>query len=567
MKSRIWQGVLVAAALAIGPAWAVGDDDEGMDAAVESNEADEATSTADAMFEFHVAEVAAQRGDVDSAILTYHRMARELHDPQIAKRAVEMAIRVRNFPAALDSAAILLELEPDSTLAREILAALVGSENDIGKASDHVAALLKKSVDRGPLLLNLAQVLSKFQDKAAVQKATQRLAGEYLSLAEAHYALAVAAFLANDPKAALAEANRALEMRPSWDQGAILKAQLLRKTAPEEVLAYYEGFIAAHPQATEARMQLGRELATEHRLTEAREQFRAAEKISPKDAQAPYAIGLLSLQLEDYADAQSAFTRALKQGYRDPAAIYLGLGQAAEGLKHVDEAIGWYQKVESGDWIRAQMKIATLISRQQGLEAGREYLHRIEAKTPADRIQVVQVEAQLLRDAKAWNETFQLLSRAVKDNPDSYELLYDRAMAAERIDRLDVLEGDLRKVIAMKPDYAHAYNALGYTLAEKTDRLAEARELVEKALKLAPDDPFILDSLGWVHYRMGDMAASLKLLHQAYDARPDPEIAAHLGEALWKSGRQDEARKVWKTALSENPNHETLLSVMAKYHP
>jgi len=493
-------------------------------------------------------------------------MAKELHDANIAKRAIELAVRTRNFAAALDGGALLLEIEPDSQLAREILSALVGADNDLGKATSHVSALLKKSTYRGPLLVNLGQMFAKFPDKVAVLAATRKITDEYRDLAESHYALAVAAFLASDPKLALEEANRALEMRPSWDQGAILKAQLLRKTAPEEVLAYYEGFIAAHPQATEARMQLARELATDHRLAEAREQFREAEKLAPKDAQAPYAIGLLSLQLEDYAEAQSAFTRALKQGYKDPAAIYLGLGQAAEGLKHIDEAIGWYQKVESGDWARAQMKIATLLARQQGIEAGREYLHRIEAKTPADRIQVVQVEAQLLRDAKMWQETYDLLDKAVQEFPDSYEVRYDRAMAAERIDKLDVVEADLRKVIEMKPDYAHAYNALGYTLAEKTDRLAEARTLVEKALKLAPDDPFILDSLGWVHYRQGNMAEALKVLHQAYEARPDPEIAAHLGEALWKSGRQDEARTLWKDALSANPNHETLLSVTAKYH-
>jgi tetratricopeptide (TPR) repeat protein len=566
MKSRLWWGAILAAALAASPAWALGDDDEGMEA-TEASEADEGSASADAVFEFLVAEVAAQRGDVEGAIATYHRMARELHDPQIAKRAVEMAIRVRNFPAALEGSALLLELEPDSTLAREILAALIGADNDLAKASEHVAALLKSSGHRGPLLLNMGQMFAKFQDKPAVLQATRRIASSYSDLAESHYAIAVAAFLANDSKAALEEANRALEMRPSWDQGAILKAQLLRKSAPQEVLAYYEGFIAAHPQATEARMQLGRELATEHRLTEARDQFRQAEKLAPKDAQAPYAIGLLSLQLEDYAEAQSAFTRALKQGYRDPAAIYLGMGQAAEGLKHIDEAIGWYQKVESGDWVRAQLKIATLIAKQQGLQAGRDYLHHIEIKTPADRIQVIQVEAQLLREQKAWQETYDLLTVAVKDNPDSFELLYDRAMAAERVDKLEVLESDLRKVIVMKPDYAHAYNALGYTLAEKTDRLAEARDLIEKALKLSPDDPFILDSLGWVHYRLGNIGDSLKLLHQAYDVRPDPEIAAHLGEALWKSGQQDEARKVWKAALTENPNHEALLSLMAKYHP
>jgi tetratricopeptide (TPR) repeat protein len=159
-----------------------------------------------------------------------------------------------------------------------------------------------------------------------------------------------------------------------------------------------------------------------------------------------------------------------------------------------------------------------------------------------------------------------MLSKAVAEYPDSYELLYDRAMAAERIDKLDVMEADLKHVIQMKPDYAHAYNALGYTLAEKTDRLKEAKELIDKAYKLMPDDPFIMDSMGWVEYRLGHVQEALKQLQLAYTARPDPEIAAHLGEVLWKSGQHDEARKIWQTALSENPNHESLLAVMQKYH-
>jgi tetratricopeptide (TPR) repeat protein len=312
-------------------------------------------------------------------------------------------------------------------------------------------------------------------------------------------------------------------------------------------------------------MQLGRELAAERKLAEARDQFREVEKLSKKDAPAAYAIGLLSLQLEDYADAQTSFTRALKLNYRDPAAIYLGMGQAAEGLKRYDEAIDWYKKVDSGDWVRAQLKIATLISKQQGLAAGREYLRKIEPKSTDDRIQVIQVEAQLLRDAKQWQETYDMLSEAVAKYPDSYELLYDRAMAAERIDKIDVMEADLKHVIQMKPDYAHAYNALGYTLAEKTNRLKEAKDLIDKAYKLLPDDPFIMDSMGWVEYRMGHVQEALKQLQMAYTSRQDPEIAAHLGEVLWKSGQHKEAEKIWRAALSENPNHESLLAVIQKY--
>jgi tetratricopeptide (TPR) repeat protein len=281
----------------------------------------------------------------------------------------------------------------------------------------------------------------------------------------------------------------------------------------------------------------------------------------------PYAIGLLALQLEDYAGAETAFRRALGLGHPDPGAVYMGLGQAAESAKRPEEALDWYQRVEGADRLRAQMKIASLIAKRDGLDKGRAYLQGLEPGSQEDRVQMVLIEAQLLRDAKAWQETYDMLSRAVETYPDSYEILYDRAMAAEKVNRIDVLEKDLRRVIELKPDYAHAYNALGYTLADRTNRLEEAYTLIEKAIKLSPEDPFILDSLGWVHYRLGNFPEALKHLKSAYVARPDPEIAAHLGEVLWKMGQRDEAKKVWKAALSDHPDHESLLAVIAKYQP
>jgi tetratricopeptide (TPR) repeat protein len=561
MAARTWWfGAVAALALGlVGPSVAE-------ETAEDAVEADAGAATSDAMFEYLVAEIAAQRGDTEGAISVYERLARELKDPQIAKRAVETAIRARAFGPALESATLLLELDPESTLAREIMAALLANEADLNKARDMLAGILEKTANRGPIVMQLAHLLGKFPDKSAVLQTTREVTARY-PIPESRYAVGVAALLAGKVDVAAAEADAALEMKPSWEPAAILKAQVLRKSAPGDVIAFYQQFVAANPASLEVRMQLGRELAAERRIAEAREQFREAEKLAHDDAQASYAIGLLSLQLEDFADAQVAFGKALKHGYREPTAIYLGLGQAAEGLKHYDEAIGWYQKVDQGDWVRAQLKIATLIARQQGLAAGREYLQRIEPRSVDDSIQMVQVEAQLLRDAKEWNETYDMLSSAVAKYPDSYELLYDRAMAAERLDKLDVLEADLRKVIKMKPDYAHAYNALGYTLAEKTNRLGEAKELIEKAYKLSPDDPFILDSLGWVNFRMGEVGEALKHLQTAYSAKPDPEIAAHLGEVLWSNGKHDEAQKIWRAALSENPNHETLLAVMQKHHP
>ena len=553
MAAKYWIGIAAAFALAIaGPARAAA---ESPDVPVEQ------------IYEFLKAEVAVQRGDLDQALAIYSRIARETRDPQVARRAVEAAVRARAYGPALEAAALLLEIEPDSSLAREIIASLLANDGSLAKAQATLAGLLQKSPDRATLLFQLSHLFAKFPDKAAVLESTVAVTQPYLDMPEAHYAIGVAALLAGRNEQATQEAGRALEMRAGWEQAAILQAQVLRKSDPPQVIPYYTAFVAKHPAAKDVRTQLGRELATDRKLAEAREQFRGVEKLAPTDPQPAYAVGLLSLQMEDYEDASAAFKRALDLNYRDASAVYLSLGQAAEGRKKYDEAIEWYRKVESGEFMRAQLKIATLIAKQQGLEAGRDYLRKVEPRTDDDRIQIIQVEAQLLRDAKAWKETYDMLSAAVKEYPDSHELLYDRAMAAERIDKLSVAEADLRKVIRLKPDYAHAYNALGYTLAEKTNRLAEARTLIEQAVKLAPDDPFILDSLGWVNYRQGRLEEALKVLQSAYSQRPDPEIAAHLGEVLWKVGQHDEARKVWKTALAENPEHETLLAVIQKFKP
>jgi tetratricopeptide (TPR) repeat protein len=464
-------------------------------------------------------------------------------------------------------AMLLVELEPDATLGRELVASLLANTGDLAKARDRLASYMAASTEKKLYFTQLSHFFGKFADKGAVLEATRVLAAASPGLPEARYAVGVAALVAGKADVAKVESAAVLKLKPGWAQGAILHAQVLKKEAPGEVIPFYQSFVARHPDAKDVRLQLAREYAGARRNAEAREEFRAVERLSPSDPQMPYAIGLLALQLEDAADAEGAFRRALGRGHPDPGAVYLGLGQAAELAKRPDEALDWYGKVDAGDRMRAQMRIASLIAKRDGIAKGRAYLQAIEPRTQEERIQMVQIEAQLLRDAKAWQDTYEVLTSAVERFPDSFELLYDRAMAAERVDRLDVLEADLRRVIQLKPDYAHAYNALGYTLADRTDRLDEAYELIGKALKLAPEDPFILDSLGWVQYRRGQLDDALRNLRLAYETRPDPEIAAHLGEVLWKLGRKEEASTVWKTALSDHPDHETLLAVIQKFKP
>jgi tetratricopeptide (TPR) repeat protein len=555
MAAKAWMGIAVAMAVAGWfPSQALAQD--GRKSPPESEAA---------VFEFLMAEVAAQRGETGPAIATMARLARELRDARIARRAVEIAIRARAVEPALEMAVLLIELEPESTLGRDLFASLVATRGDLGIARDTIAGIVASSANRPYLLTQLAYFFGRFPEKTAVLEATRSITARYPDLAESHYAVGVAAFVAGDFATADSESRTVLARKPDWAQGAIFRAQVLKKNAPDQVIAFFQDYVARHPDDKDVRMQFARELATARRNEEARQEFRAIERLAPTDPQMPYAVGLLALQLEDYAGAETAFRRALGLGHPDPGAVYMGLGQAAESAKRPDEALDWYGRVEGADTLRAQMKIATLIAKRSGLEKGRAYLQALEPRSQEDRVQMVLIEAQLLRDAKAWQATFDLLSEAVQSYPESYEILYDRAMAAERIDRLDVLEKDLRRVIELKPDYAHAYNALGYTLADRTNRLEEALSLIDKALKLSPEDPFILDSLGWVNYRLGNFPEALKHLKSAYVARPDPEIAAHLGEVMWKMGQHEEARKVWKAALSEHPDHETLLAVIAKY--
>ena len=279
-----------------------------------------------------------------------------------------------------------------------------------------------------------------------------------------------------------------------------------------------------------------------------------------------FAVALLSMQLEDWAPAEGYLKRLLTLDVRDQNTVRYYLGQVAEEQKQYPEALNWYREVTSGaQYIPAQIRQAQVMSKEGDLDGARKFLHSVNASNNQQRVQLILAEAQLLREADRTKEAFALVGVALEKLPDNTDLLYDYAMLAEKLDRMDILESSLRKVIKIKPDYAHAYNALGYSLADRSMRLPEARELVQKALSLSPDDAFIIDSMGWVEYRLGQPEEALKYLRKAYAGRQDPEIAAHLGEVLWTVGQHAEAEKVWDDALAKAPHNETLIKTINRF--
>jgi tetratricopeptide (TPR) repeat protein len=387
-------------------------------------------------------------------------------------------------------------------------------------------------------------------------------------VSQAQYALAQAALAAGENEQALSAVRRARALRPDWEQAVLLEAQLLQSGSRAAAMKLLEVFLQQYPEAREVRLSYARALAGEQRLAEARNEFQRLLKAYPESNDMLLAVGLLSMQMEDFVQADASFRRLLALGYRDSDMLHMYLGQAAEGRKDLTAALGWYEKIQLGEqFVAARVRAAQVIVKLRGLDSARSYLAGIEPQGKEQGIQLTLAESQLLRDANQIQAAFVLLERALKDAPDNTDLLYDYAMLAEKMDRLDVLESSLRKVIALRPDNAHAYNALGYSFADRNVRLEEARQLIDRALALSPSDLFIIESKAWIEYRLGNLATALQLLRQAYAGRPDAEIAAHYGEVLWVSGQRELAVRIWDEALKKSPTHEVLNATIKRLKP
>jgi tetratricopeptide (TPR) repeat protein len=394
----------------------------------------------------------------------------------------------------------------------------------------------------------------------------QELAKPYPKLPEAHFTIAHAAWAAGNDKLAISEVNVADKLRPGWELNAILQGQVIFGQSPDAALDFYRSFLSQHPEANEVRLNLARMLVNQKRLDEAKPEFVKLAQASKGNPEILIVVGLLSFQAGDYTEAEQYFQQALATDFRDKDQIYLYLGQAAEKQKKDDQALTWYNKIQPGErYFDAKLNIAYVLARTQGTDNAIKMLDDLSDLNNEQMVLVIQTQANLLVQAKRHQEAYDLLDKAVKNLPNTPGIIYDYAMAAEKLDYLDVVERELRKLIQIKPDFAQAYNALGYSLADHNIKLDEARTLIEKALALSPNDYFILDSMGWVQYRLGKLDKAVDYLRRAYTVQTDPEIAAHLGEVLWQQGKRDEALQIWGEALRDHPDNEVLQSTSKKF--
>ena len=530
--------------------------------------------TEEFIFKYLSAEIADQRGNWQAAYVTMLSIAQQTRDPRVARRAAEIALKAKQPGEALAAIRLWRDVAPNSDEAAQYYMSFVLLSDDLEEARPMLQQRLQETPPQalGALILQIQRLLARAKNKTAAFSLLENLLAPYQSLPEARLALAQAAFLQGDNARASLEARAALAANPGSELAALTLAQVT--TDKNEALQSLADFLKQYPQAREVRLAYARLLLEQKQYELAQNEFKALLKERPQDLTALYALGLLATQSKNPNEAEKylvAYLDALAANPdedRDSTQALLILSQLAEERNDTKAAHKWLDQINPATrqaHFNAQIKRAQLFARDDDIPAARKLLKGLDTHGEEEQIQVLLVEAQILRSANQTQEAMKTMEVGLKRFPDNTDLLYDYAMLAEKLDKVDIMETSLRKVIKLAPNNQHAYNALGYSLAERNLRLQEAYELIDKALKLAPEDPFIMDSMGWVQFRLGRIDEAEKLLRRAYELRPDPEIAAHLGEVLWVKGQREDAKKFWRDANSKDPKNDTLKNTLVRF--
>ena len=529
--------------------------------------------TGDLLYRITKAELEFKQGQWQGPFITMMALAQQTRDPRLARRAAEMALTAKQPQEGLSAIRLWRQLAPDSDEAMQFFLGFAVAADDLSEAEAAFEQRLKNvpPAARPLAMFQMQQYLLRAKDKAAAFALTERVLLPYDGMLETHLILAQGAFALNDAARAREEAGKALAIKPDSELAILTKAQVAGDM--ESAVKLLTGFLQTYPNAREVRAAYARILVDNKQFDEARKQFLLLLKDQPDNIATLYALGVMAMQANDLPEAEKYFSRfvtALEEhpnDERDPSKALLILSQIAEQRNDLDAAYNWLEKVDGSDekvYLAARMKMAVLLARQGNVDQGRQLLAELKPTEAADQAQVFQTDAQLLRDAGDHRAAYVVLENAIKRYPDNPDLLYDYALVAEKLGHVDLMEKALRQVMIAAPDNQHAYNALGYSLAERNERLQEAYTLIDKALQMAPGDPFIMDSMGWVQYRMGKLDEAEGFLRRAYALRNDPEIAVHLGEVLFAKGDVAGAQKMWKEAQAKDPKNDALKSTLAR---
>ena len=519
----------------------------------------------DALYQLLVAEVAGYRGEYSTALEKYVDMALKTRDAGVAQRAAMLAVYLKRYEEALTTSKIWVEQEPDSIEARRYLSEQLLRIGDMEQAIVHMEAI--KSLGGLANFESFAYSAANMDDEGreVLLEAMSRMLAEYPGDEQLMFSKAVLLEQSGQLEEALQLANQLLVSKKDINV-IVLKVNALKDLLrTDEALIFLESTLEEFADKRRLRLIYARMLFEAERLVDAEKQYEQVHQQAPNDSDILFALALISMEQGKDESAKGYLNQMIRFNRRANEAHYY-LGSIADKNDEIPQAISEYKMVGPGrEYLAAQVRIAALLADQDRLDDARAHLQNQRANNPERYNRLVMIEGQLLSERGHEAEFFELLETVIQKQPENVELLYFRAMTGQSLGRLDVLEQDLLRVIEIDPGNADAMNALGYTLADQTDRHDEALVLIERALEIKPNEAAFIDSLGWVQYRLENYKDAVTNLRKALLLFDNDEVAAHLGEVLWVSGEQQEARNVWQKALDARPDSDILKRVIKRF--
>jgi len=516
------------------------------------------------MYELMIAELAGQRGQLDVAMAGYIQASKRTDDPRVSERATRLSMFGSQWEEAEKAARRWIELDPDTSEGPQILGQSLLRQEKTDEAAQLYTELVKNSNNRRQTLGDVQFELQRNVNPAVSVAVMQTLVNVFDKEGEAHLGLARALITNNENVAALEAADAAVDLSPDDANALLLRAQILSGTGkPEEALASLKTALEATPDNTQLRLGYAQVLIEGGRYDEVGTELDRIHSESLENPDTLLTISLFAIESRRIDQARVFLADLLASGeFGDQASFYLA--RISDDQQEFVQAVAYYDAVAEGDLLfTARLRAAELTAQLGNLEEGRSRLQSLATSSPNPAVQpgLVATESRMLQDANQNAEALRVLNDGLVRFPDDKDLLYARALAADFSGDNGMMIDDLNRLIELDPDNAHALNALGYHYADNNIELERAEQLLVKANELLPEDPAIMDSLGWLRFRKGQYDEAIQLLRSAYELFPDPEIAAHLGEALWLAGSEDEAKTIIAAALEKDPEDKRLLSV------
>jgi len=523
-------------------------------------------ANAEFVYKFLLAELAIQRNDINSAGHLYLDLAKLTRNTGFAQSAAQLGGMVRNGRLALDAADVWSKLDPESRDAKKVLAEMYIASGNLTKAKPLVKEILESEDSKGDGFLYLNNILTRVENKSNALRFIIDIAKPYAKMVEAHFAVAHTAHMAGNITIRDKELATINKLNPNWETSTLFIGSIQFDEDPMKAIETYQKFVKDNPKSNTVRLELAKALVQTEQYPAAKKHFEKLVNSPLASAELSFTVALLALETGDDIMAEQFLNQSLERKYYNPDQVNMYLARIYAQRQNIDKVINLVEKISTGPlFVDSRIFAAQAIRAEKGIDQAIEYLDQYKSLDRQEKLKFLQLKTSFWYNDNQYQKAINLMLSEEEKYTDSADFYFDFGLLYEKNKDFDAMEANLKKAISLKPDYAIAYNALGYSYADRNVKLDDAKKYIEIALSIEPQNHYILDSMGWVHYRLGNYDIAYEFITKAYAIQEDPEIAAHLGEVLWKQGKENEAMSVWQGSLEKFPENSILIETKNRF--